>query len=190
MDVGADHGQLSLYLSEKGHRVFAVENKQGPFEILSNATSLDKNIKVSFSDGISAYEEGIDCLVILGMGGGTIHEILSSHTETVMKFKSIIIEPQSSFSLPIRFLYENGFYNDFGMYIYEKRYYPLMRFVKGQDSLSELEEKYGPFMVRKKDPLLLALIDHELSLLQPHLAQEKLKKKYDMMTTEKEMILL
>ncbi len=190
MDVGADHGQLSLYLSEKGHRVLAIENKKGPFEILSKATAFDKNIKVSLSDGISAYEEGIDCLVILGMGGQTIHKILSRHPDTVRKFKTIIIEPQSSFSLPIRFLYENDFFNDAGIYIYEKRYYPLMRFVKGKDSLSFLEEKYGPVMVRRKDPSLLELIDSERSLLSPYLSQEKIKEKYDMLTKEKEMILL
>ncbi len=190
MDVGADHGQLSLYLSEKGHRVLAIENKKGPFEILSHATKMEKNIKVSLSDGISAYEEGIDCCVILGMGGTTIYEILSSHKEIVMKFKTIIIEPQSSFSLPIHFLYENGFYNDAGLYVYEKRYYPLMRFVKGKASLSPLEEKYGPYMVKNKDPLLLSMIDHELSLLLPHLQKGNIQEKYDMLTKEKEMILL
>ncbi len=168
----------------------AIENKKGPFEILSHATKMEKNIKVSLSDGISAYEEGIDCCVILGMGGTTIYEILSSHKKIVMKFKTIIIEPQSSFSLPIHFLYENGFYNDAGLYVYEKRYYPLMRFVKGKASLSSLEEKYGPYMVKNKDPLLLSMIDHELSLLLPHLQKGNIQEKYDMLTKEKEMILL
>ena len=39
-DIGADHGLLSVYLVEEGiaKKVFAVENKKGPFSILEKST--------------------------------------------------------------------------------------------------------------------------------------------------------
>lgn len=67
----------------------------------------------------------------------------------------------------ISFLLDNGFVNDQGCYVYERRYYPLLRFVPGKEETDSLERKYGPFPVRSKDSLLLEMLRKERDSLIP-----------------------
>lgn len=154
-----------------------MENKKGPFE------NLQKNIEDNqiegltciLKDGLDYLPKEVDCCCILGMGGNTILEILSRAKDSLMQFKSIIIEPQSNPSRVIFFLIDNGFVNDRGCYVYERHYYPLLRFVKGKEEASPLERKYGPYPVRNKDSLLLGMLKKEKDSLLPfaHIPQNR-----------------
>lgn len=119
------------------------------------------------------------------MGGNTIYDILSQKETNLIQLKTIIIEPQSNISLPIEFLLSHGYINDDGKYVYEKRYYPLLRFIKGKESISDLEKKYGPYPVRNKDSLLKEMLRKEIHQLDPYvskketlLKQENLKQEF------------
>jgi tRNA A22 N-methylase len=175
-----------MKLSSSGHKVVAVENKKGPFEnLFSNVMDNGfADIECVLADGIDYLPPQVDCCCILGMGGATIYEILSKHVERLEQFNSLIISPQSRFSMPIEFLYEHGFYNDNGLYIYEKRYYPILRFVKGNKVASTLERKYGPFCVQSKDPILLTMLHKEIQEASLHIQNEEGKKKYFRLLSE------
>ncbi len=188
--MGADHGLFSLYLSSKGHKVLAVENKKGPFETLSQATKHDSNIHAVLSDGIRYLESDINCCCILGMGGITIREILEDDLSKLAQFDSIIISPQSMFHLPIDLLEKNGFFNDAGLYVYEKKYYPIMRFVKGKEKITPTELKYGPFMVKNRDPLLLEMLKKEKETLLRYCTFEDSRSKLNQVEKEIEEIYL
>lgn len=112
------------------------------------------------------------------MGGNTIYELLKNRESDLKQFDAIIIEPQSNFSLPIEYLLSQGFYNDSGCYLYEKRYYPLMRFVQGKQDNTPLEIKYGPYMVKNKDEMLSSMLKKELKLLSPYKNVGETKIKY------------
>ncbi len=177
--MGADRGTFSLALANAGFQVYAVENKKGPFENLrQNISQSQFEITCLFSNGIDILPKEVDTCCILGMGGNTIYDILSKDGEKLSQLSTILIEPQSNASLPISFLLSHGFRNDEGKYVYEKRYYPLLRFVKGEETNSDLEIKYGPSPVRKKDPLLKCMIEKEIQQQIPYLDQEKAKEKY------------
>ena len=149
---------------------------------------LDENLaslNCKLADGLSYLPEDVDCCCILGMGGNTIYEILKAKEAHLHQFQAIIIEPQSNAQLPISYLLDHGFENDEGLYVYEKRYYPLLRFIPSkQKTTNELERKYGPSPVRKKDPYLFSLLKKELSQLHPYKKEKTTKVKYDILVNE------
>lgn len=155
-DIGADRGLFSMAFSQKGYKVYAGENKKGPYQSL--VFSLNENrssVLPLFSDGITVLPEDVDTLVILGMGGGTIEHILSAYPEKMKQIKTLILEPQSQTDLSVLAAHRLGFINDAGFYVLEKRYYPAMRFVRGKEKLSDMEIAFGPYPFRNKDPLLI-----------------------------------
>lgn len=168
IDVGSDHGQLAIYLSSKGYKVYASENKIGPFNILKESI-LNSNSSVNciFLDGIKDMPSEIKSVVILGMGGDTIYKILNEGKSKLSSIDEIIIEPQSSFIKPISFLYENNFKNVDGKFIFERKYYPILKFLHGIEDhqLNDLELNYGSFIVNNKDELLIKKLKSELNKL-------------------------
>src|SRR5690554_2779581 len=78
-DIGSDHGKLPLYLNELGHTyVYASENKSGPYNRLKKeiGTPLNGQIEVALKDGLNDLPPHINTVVIAGMGGELIGEIL------------------------------------------------------------------------------------------------------------------
>ena len=170
IDVGSDHGLLALFLENKGYKVYASENKIGPYNrLVNNLKENFSSITPLFIDGILKMPDDIKCIIILGMGGDTIYKILSEGRNRLNQIESIIIEPQSNFKMPISFLYENGFKNIDSKLIYEKHYYPILKYVKGQDKIDDkfkyIALNYGFDLVRKRDSQLRVYLEIELEKL-------------------------
>lgn len=163
LDIGADHGLFSLSATKKVKKVYASENKTGPFLRLKRAL-LDSPVIPLFSDGITDLPPDVDTLVILGMGGLTIYQILTKYPDKLTQINTLIIEPQSETELPVKLLCASGYENVDGCYLFEKRYYPLLKFTRpASTSPTERELRYGPYPYRRKDKLLLESLRKELS---------------------------
>lgn len=158
MDIGADMGLLSIALAKRGQKVYASENKKGPFRALTeNVKDFEgSNLSCIFTDGIDILPADVDTLILLGMGGKTIFDILSRHEERLNQIRYILMEPQSEMRAPIAFALAHGFENVDGCYVFEKRYYPMLLLKKTdlKKSYSEVEEIFGPYMLHHQDPLL------------------------------------
>ena len=82
-DIGADHAYLPIYLVKTGRcaRVIATELRSGPFQSALRQVAehkLESNIDLRLGDGLTVLkpaEAGV--LVLAGMGGNTIREILA-----------------------------------------------------------------------------------------------------------------
>ena len=175
-DIGADHGLLSLALAKEGKKVYACENKIGPYE------TLVKSVKGSiypvtclYSDGIDVLPNDVKTLVLLGMGGKTIAEILSRHPDKLSQIESILVEPQSDVLLCVSTLNSFGFQNVDGSYIYEKRYYPILFYVRGKEELNEVERQFGLAPLQKKDPILMEFLNIEKSRIESLNQQGKMR---------------
>lgn len=94
-DVGADHGLVEKYLldNEITPYIVAIENKNGPFAILKNSLSSYENIRFSLSDGIEDIDEKVRVLIIAGMGGINIVNILNKNIEKLQNITQIIVDP-------------------------------------------------------------------------------------------------
>ena len=115
-DIGTDHAYVPLIL---------YKNNVSPHVIMCDisAGSLSK-AKKSFTDaeidmpessfrvgdGIDVIEKGeVDVLIIAGLGGVTIVDILSNDIDKLQSFKKLILQPRNN-SGPLRsFLYRYGF---------------------------------------------------------------------------------
>ena len=167
MDIGADRGFLSLALASSGFKTYASENKKGPFDALMNECSCYKgdNLSLIFTDGIDTLPSDVNTLVILGMGGRTIYDILSRHEDKLKQIKYLVVEPQSDMKKTISYLLDNHYENIDGMYVYERRYYPLLLFKRNEEltKVYSIEEyHYGVVPLLKKDELLKKHLDKEL----------------------------
>ena len=103
----------------------------------------------------------VKTLVLLGMGGKTIAEILSRHPDKLSQIESILVEPQSDVPLCVSTFNSFGFQNVDGSYIYEKRYYPILFYVRGKEELNEVERQFGLAPLQKKDPILIEFLNIE-----------------------------
>ena len=168
-DIGADHGFLSLKLASSGHKVYSVENKKGPYHNLLKTLEDHPNESIIplFQDGLHSIPEDVEGIILLGRGGNTIYKILKEKEEEIQKLKFVLIEPQSDFSLIISYLLNQGFENDAGQYVFERHYYPLLRFVPGEEKKTYDKDdfEYGPYPIRYGDKMLLEFVQRKLNLL-------------------------
>ncbi len=83
-DVGAGDGDLARMLAADHafSHVIATEAAEGPFARLRRACGDDRSIELRFGQGLAPLlGETLDGIAILGMGAGTILEILEDHRE-------------------------------------------------------------------------------------------------------------
>jgi len=114
-DIGSDHGYLPVYLVQNciAARIIASDISAAS---LSTARRFAKEYNVVQSitfmntpglDGITAAD--VDTIVIAGMGGETILQILENAPWTKNGSMKLILQPQSKIDLLCRFLYDNGY---------------------------------------------------------------------------------
>ncbi len=115
VDVGCDHGYLSIYLVQKGicPEGIAMDVRQGPLACAEEhvrESGLGDYIKVRLSDGLGAYAAGeAETMVCAGMGGRLMGRILSESMEKAKSFQELILQPQSELEEFREFLRKAGF---------------------------------------------------------------------------------
>ena len=176
-DVGADHGLLEIYLINEGkvNSILAIENKTGPFSILKNNLK-DYDVKLSLSDGISEIDETVDTIVLAGMGGILISDILNSHKEKLTNIKQIIVDAHRDIQLVRENICKLGFYIEKEKIVYEKgTYYFVISFLKGHHDYSLSEYEWGYKI--KDDPLFEEYRREELDKLAKNLIKYRTSSK-------------
>lgn len=145
-DVGADHGELEkiLSLSDNIKKIYAVENKKGPFLNLSHNVEGLTKVTSLLSDGIKDLKEDVNSLVIAGMGGINIVEILLENEDKLQNVKEIILEPHSDYELVRRILVVLDYKIDEEIKVTEAgKNYLITRFIKGEATYSNDVYRYG-----------------------------------------------
>ena len=114
-DIGTDHAYLLAYLLQIGKitRGIAADLRKGPLEnarkTLVDCGEIEK-VKLILSDGLDELNEGeCDDIVIAGMGGILIKEILERTPWVYDKKVHIIAQPMTHAEVLRRFFLENGF---------------------------------------------------------------------------------
>ena len=115
VDVGCDHGYLSIYLVREGvcPEALAMDIRKGPLACAEEhirESGLGDYIKVRLSDGLEAYAAGeAETMVCAGMGGRLMEKILTDSMEKVRQLKELILQPQSELQEFRIFLRKSGF---------------------------------------------------------------------------------
>ena len=114
-DIGTDHAYLLTYLIEKGvcPRGIAADLRKGPLENARQTVieaGLTDKVELILSDGLENIIEGsCDDIVIAGMGGNLIAEILSKAHWIKNENLNIVAQPMTHAEVLRQFFVDNGF---------------------------------------------------------------------------------
>ena len=149
-DVGCDHGYVPVYLVQSGKikYAFASDINEGPLascRALVEENALEDKITCVLSNGLERINlDEIDDILIAGMGGELIAEILGKADIEKLKTKHLILNPMTHPEHARRFLFENGFEIQSDIIVKDgKHYYSIMDAVGGSFGISyELSDLY------------------------------------------------
>ena len=161
-DVGSDHGKLIISLFEQGKikKGYAIDNKKGPFTRLKQEIenhNIINNVIPMLSDGISELPNDVDSVIIAGMGGHLIVNILQSHQEKLSNVQRIFVDAHNGLYEVRKNITELGYHISKEQILLEDGiYYEIIEFEKGaKDCLSDDECEYGPFLIKEKSPIFI-----------------------------------
>lgn len=164
-DIGTDHAYLPVYLLQKEliSGAIAVDIHKGPLEAAENTVKLyglASRIDIRLGNGLIPLLPGeIDTLVIAGMGGATILEILLSKPEVLEKVNSLILQPQGAEDRVRKFLADQGWkLKDEELVQEDGRIYTIINFTRNEGlsredielMAGELTRKIGDFLAEEE----------------------------------------
>jgi len=159
LDIGCDHALLDIYLVRQNKNIKAIASDiaEGPVEQVKEnikREKLENEIEVRLGDGLDTYSDGIDTVIISGMGGRNVIGICKSNPKVVKKIKTFIIRPNNYQEDVKRYLCKNGFYIENEEFVKDKKFiYQIIIFKKGKKRYNKKEYFFGPKFLEKKGPL-------------------------------------
>lgn len=169
-DIGTDHAYIPIWLVKNGiaKSALAMDINQGPIhraEENIKRFSLDDKIKTRLSDGLCALLPGeADTVIIAGMGGILINQILSASKELYPHIKRYILQPMTAVEETRKFLEQNGFSIENERLAQEdNKIYCVISAVRGEMKMErEIEYYIGTKLIENRDSLLFAYLDGKL----------------------------
>lgn len=178
-DIGADHGLVSREIIKRNiaERVFAVENKIGPFKRLEkevNSSLLTSRITLSLSSGISKLPSDVDTVVIAGMGGKLIAKILVDDKDKLENVNYLLVDGHSDLEYLRSSITKLGFKIEKEQILEEDEvFYEIILFSKGECNYSDDELRFGPFLKEEKSSIFLKKWTKQVKKYQLLLEDEK-----------------
>lgn len=143
-DIGTDHAYIPVYcfLNNIATRAIAMDVNEGP--LLRAKTSLEKygfadRAELRLSDGLERLNSGeADVIVIAGMGGLLIMEILEKGKSVINDDTLLILQPMIAPIELREYLYNNGFkiVNEY-VEREENKFYNIFCVTKGHETLTD-----------------------------------------------------
>lgn len=167
VDCGCDHGYTAIK-ALKSYNVshcYLLDINEGPLNNARNNVAkenLSDKCDFILSDGLKNFNEEADVLVIAGMGGLLISNIILNDYEKVIKFKKIIIDAHSEIEKLRANLISKYFVFDNEILIQDGKHNYVI--IEGHFDLSKrmkydlLDMKFGPVLRQNQTPLFKEII--------------------------------
>lgn len=195
-DIGSDHAYLPTYLVQKNEVVFAVAGEvvKGPFEIAKNhvaQANLKENIQVRLANGLAAIEnvDKIDTIVIAGMGGILISEILEAGKGKLNSVKRLILQANNHGDTLRQWLIEHQFVIKAEQILLEAgKFYEIIvaePTTNENPVLSANDLLFGPFLSKEKSVIFQQKWQKEMNTLNKiidRLPDEQTEKREEVLT--------
>lgn len=165
-DIGSDHAYLPIYLAKNGQvgSVIATDVNKGPVRIAKarvESHGAGSAVKVRQGNGLEAIRKGeAEAVVIAGMGGLLIRDILENGIEIARSAKLLILQPMRDSDKVRKWLYENSFdITDEELVKDQDKIYEVI-WAKPASMLKEAKGLMliGDRVIEKRHPLLSELI--------------------------------
>lgn len=169
IEVGCDHGIISLSLAEKEDiaKILATDISKNSLSKLESRLISEpedsvyrKKISYMVNDGLKGLSfEQCGLIVIAGMGGRLIMHILEKNMELVAKTKQLILSPQSDLNIFREFLIEMNWQVSEDMIYEDEKYYTIFDIRPGLKLKEEYIKiakfgsalKYGPDLIKQRN---------------------------------------
>ncbi|VUX11016.1 tRNA (adenine(22)-N(1))-methyltransferase [Streptococcus constellatus] len=179
LDVGSDHAYLPIYLMQQERIVSAIAGEvvEGPYQsAVANVADngLADKISVRLANGLAAFdaEDQIDVIVIAGMGGRLIADILANGSAKLASVKRLILQPNNREDELRRWLCGHNFQIIEEAILEENgKFYEIMIAEQGKQILSAKQGRFGPYLMREQSIVFQNRWQREADKLEKALAK-------------------
>lgn len=157
-DVGCDHGYLIKYAFDNYDitEAYAIDNKKGPLDSAKNNLKDYNNVKYFLSEGLDSVDENVEVVVIAGMGGMLIKDIISNNISRIDNVKRFVLQANKNVYELRKFMNDNGFMITNEEILEEDgKFYEIVVFEKGKDNYSFDDLFFGPVLLKEKNEVFL-----------------------------------
>lgn len=162
-EVGCDHAKLTALALKKGKCDEAIVSDISP-ECLNKARRtlyMCDRVTYLVGDGVVTDGRDPDCILICGMGGHTVSGILSRYDGQA----TLVLSPQSHAEKVRETLIAKGYRIEIDTcFEADGKFYDLLRAVKGECVLDEMQIKYG-MSYKERNPSLAKRLKRVLDKL-------------------------
>lgn len=161
-DIGCDHAYLSIHLVRENISpyIIASDVNKGPLEIARNNIieyGYSDRIDLRLGNGLSSIKSReVDSVVIAGMGGRLIAQILDDGKNVLDGISEVVMGPQSELPYLRHYLEDNDFaICEENMVIDEGKYYTIIKAIRGNMKLDDdMYYTYGEKLISSKSLVL------------------------------------
>lgn len=171
-DIGTDHGYIPVYLLNKGTIPFAIlaDVNKGPLENARKEVKYNNLIDktdLRLGSGIEVLKKDeVDEIIIAGMGGILISELLEANKEVAHSVDKLILQPMQAQEELRKYLLGNGYEivnevlvkEDFRIYEIIETKYTGKNTILEDEIYFEVSKK----LIENNDPLLKEFIDKKI----------------------------
>ena len=169
-DIGTDHGIVpyELIKSNKAKKVIASDISEKSLDKLREKLDyLDEpeKIMLNVSDGLNNLNEyQVDTIIISGMGGNLIVDILNKNIDVAKSANCLILGANNSLSVLRKFLHDNSFEIIEEVDLFDNdKYYQIIKVKVGKQLfLNEYEYEFGKFLIDNKSENLKQYIQQQV----------------------------
>ena len=169
-DIGTDHGIVpyELIKSNKAKKVIASDISEKSLDKLREKIDyLDEPEKIilNVSDGLDNLNEyQVDTIIISGMGGNLIVDILNKNIDVAKSANCLILGANNSLSVLRKFLHDNSFEIIEEVDLFENdKYYQIIKIKVGKQLFSnDYEYEFGKFLIDNKSENLKQYIKQQI----------------------------
>lgn len=171
-DIGTDHGYAAEMLLRDNicDKVIATDLNEGPLNrAVEHLTSLELNDKCDFrlGSGLTVLKENeADAIIIAGMGGELIADIIETSKNIALNATQLILQPMTTADRLRCYLYKNGFkIIDENIVKELHHYYFIIKAVPGKDDTEdEIYYEISKILLSKKEPLMAEYLSRLLNI--------------------------
>lgn len=201
-DIGTDHGYIPIYLVKNGiiPRAFAMDINKGPLERADEHIAeegLHDSIETRLSNGLDKlYENEADTVLVAGMGGALIIDILQRGRKVLDTVKELVLSPHSEWEEVRRYLGDSGYkITQEDMLIDAEKYYVIIKAIKEKpEEYDEVQLKYGKILIEEKNEILKEYLlrekDKYLLILENLKTNSSVKAEERMKEIQEELVLV
>lgn len=156
VDIGCDHGYLSIYLKAVNGNKIVIATDINENALNMAKKNINKNsilIETRLGNGLDVIKHNeVDTIIISGMGGNTILNILKKNK--LKYIKKIVIQSNTDIPLIRKYINKLGYTIKNEQLIIDKNiYYIIITFTKGRHKYTKKELYFGPILLKENNYL-------------------------------------